>query len=360
MTGHDEASGQHQGTSADLLPRYLTLVWVALTLYGSLYPFVGWRQTVIDPFAFLNFSWPYYWTVFDMVVNVLVYMPLGFFATLTLSRLPGRYTAPVLATLLGSLLSVAMESLQNWLPSRVASNLDLACNSLGTLLGSLMAFWAGMRLWAMWKTWRQRLIAPLPHVDLGLTLLGLWLLTLLSPEILLFGVGDLRQALDWLPTFNYGPETYRRAEAAVVACNLLAVGLFAGAMTRGRWLAFVLTPLLFLAAALIRSLGAALLLGPEHFLAWLTPGAAQGLRLGGAALCVCLFLPPPGRVLLAALALLAGAILVNLTPLDPYSTVAMELWQSGHFLNFYGLIHWVTTIWPFLALPYLFLISRRL
>jgi hypothetical protein len=217
-----------------------------------------------------------------------------------------------------------------------------------------------MRLWTIWKNCRQRFIAPLPHVDLGLTLMGLWLLTLLSPEVLLFGVGDLRQALSWLPTFSYDPQTYHHAEAAVVSCNLLAVGLFMGAMTQGRWLAFALLPLFFLVAALIRSLGAAILLGPENFLAWLTPGAQTGLRLGGIALCFSLLLPPLGRLVLAAVALLAGAILVNLSPIDPYSALALDLWRRGHFLNFNGLTRWIATIWPFLALPYILLVSRRL
>ncbi|MDR3323934.1 MAG: VanZ family protein, partial [Zoogloeaceae bacterium] len=341
------------------LARYLAMVWAVLTVYGSLYPFAQWRTDSVEPFAYLNFSWPYYWTGLDICLNVLVYMPMGFCVTLALRPCFKRQYWPVFfAALLGGLLSLSMESLQSWLPSRVASNLDLACNTLGTLIGALLAAWAGLRLAPFWQSARARVIAPLPHVDLGLTLLGLWLLTQLSPEFLLFGVGDLRQALDWLPTLNYGPGIYRRAEASVVACNLLAVGLFAGAMTRGRWLAFVLAPLFFFVAALIRSLGAALLIGPENFLVWLTPGAWQGLQLGGAALAVGLLLPRLGRLLLAALALLAGSILVNLAPLNPYSAAAVDLWLQGHFLNFNGLTRWIATLWPFLALPYLFLASR--
>lgn len=348
------------GDPPDLLPRYLALVWAVLTVYGSLYPFAGWQNTGADPFAFLTQSWPRYWTGFDLAANVVVYMPTGFLLTLALRRLPGRYTAPILATLLGALLSFTMESLQTWLPARIASNVDLGCNSLGSLLGSLLATWAGLRLRALWKGWRPRLIAELPLVDLGLTLLGLWLLTLLSPETLLFGTGDLRLALGWLPSLSYGPDTYRLAETAVVASNLVAVGLFAGAMTRGRWLAYLLVPLFFLGAALVRSLGAALLAGPGDFLDWLTPGVEQGLRLGAMTLGLLLLLPPLGRLILAALALLIGAILVNLAPIDPYSPAALALWRQGHFLNFNGLTRWISTIWPFLALPYLFLVSRRL
>ena len=46
--------------------------------------------------------------------------------------------------------------------------------------------------------------------------------------------------------------------------------------------------------------------------------------------------------------------------LKSLSPAALALWRQGHFLNFNGLTRWISTIWPFLALPYLFLVSRRL
>jgi hypothetical protein len=236
----------------------------------------------------------------------------------------------------------------------------LGCKTLGALFGALLAFQAGDTLRRWWRFWRARLIAPRPHVDLGLTLLGLWLLTLLSPETLLFGVGDLRQTLRWLPTLTYAPETYHVTETAVVICNLLAVGLFTAAMTRGRWLAYLLVPLFFGIAALVRCLAAAILAGPGQFLVWLTPGVREGLYVGAIILVFVLLLPPLGRLVLAALCLLAGAMLVNLAPIDPYSPDALALWRQGHFLNFNGLTRWVSCIWPFLALPYLILASRRM
>ena len=78
-----------------LLARYLALAWLGLVVYGSLHPFSGWLDKGISPFAYLNGGWPRYWTVFDLAANVAVYVPLGFFLTLALYRLPGRYTAPV-------------------------------------------------------------------------------------------------------------------------------------------------------------------------------------------------------------------------------------------------------------------------
>ena len=350
----------------DLLSRHLTVAWVVLTVYGSLYPFSGWRSDAIDPFIWLNLNWPHYWTAFDLALNVLVYLPLGLLATLalrgafsrTFSNVVSNAGALILAVSFGAGLSFSMETLQSWLPSRVASNLDFACNTLGTLLGSLIALWAGTRFRAMWRFWRERFVAPLPQVDLGLTFLSLWLLIQLSPEIMLFGVGDLRESFS-LIALDYGPRRYRVSEAAVILCNLVAIGLFVSVLTRGRWLPYLTVFCFFLAAGLVRTLGAALLDGPENALIWLTPGARHGLTIGAAALMLCLLFPSRWRLWLATFALLTGAVLVNLTPLNPYSTAAYELWRRGHFLNFNGLTRWMAIVWPFLAGAYLIWLCWR-
>ena len=80
-----------------LLARYLALAWLGLIIYGSLYPFAGWRDTGGSSFAFLDGAWPRYWTAFDLSANVAVYFPLGFFLTLALRRLPGRFSGLVVA-----------------------------------------------------------------------------------------------------------------------------------------------------------------------------------------------------------------------------------------------------------------------
>ena len=61
----------------------------------------------------------------------------------------------------------------------------------------------------------------------------------------------------------------------------------------------------------------------------------------------------------AGLALMAGTVLVNLAPPNPYSAVAFSVWQQGHFLNFNGLTRLIATLWPFLTLPFLMLSARR-
>ena len=342
-----------------LLARYLALAWLGLVVYGSLHPFSGWLDKGISPFAYLNGGWPRYWTVFDLAANVAVYVPLGFFLTLALYRLPGRYTAPVLAVLLATAVSFALETVQNWLPSRVPSNVDLACNAIGGLFGAVWAQIVGPRVFNRITAWQQRHIAPITHAELGLTLLGLWLLVPLSPETLLFGSGDLRQLLGLSGAVPFAAESFIVIEASITAFNALAVGLIVRQLCARTAIAYLVVPLFLLLGLVVRTLAAAILISPGEAFSWLTPGAQMGLLLAGTGLAVGIALPATARLMLAALALMAGAILVNLAPPNPYSAAALAVWRQGHFLNFNGLTRLVATLWPFLTLPFLLLTSRR-
>jgi len=349
---------QH-GRNPILLARYLALAWCGLVIYGSLHPFSGWRDTGISPFAFLEGGWPRYWTFFDLAINVAVYLPLGFLLTLALDRLPGRFTAPILAILLAAGVSCGLESLQTWLPSRVPSNLDLACNTLGGVLGAIWAQYVGPRVFSRIAALEHRLIAPIPHAELGMTLLGIWLLVPLSPETLLFGAGDLRQALGLSGAVPFAADSFAVIEASITALNAIAVGLIVRQLlAHMRW-AYIIVPLFLLLGLIVRTLASAILINPDEALAWLTPGAQMGLMIAGLFLAVGLALPATLRLMLAALALMSATVLVNLAPPNPYSMAALAAWRQGHFLNFNGLTRLVGTLWPFLTLPFLLLTSRR-
>jgi len=342
-----------------ILARYLALAWSGLIVYGSLHPFSGWQDSGVSPFVFLEGGWPRYWTVFDLAANVAVYLPLGFFLTLALYRLPGRFTAPVVAAVLAAGLSFGMEVVQTWLPSRVPSNVDLACNALGGMLGALWAQTVGPRIFTRIGAWQHSHIAPIAHAELGLTLLGLWLLIPLSPETLLFGAGDLRQLLGLTGAVPFAAESFVLIEACITAFNALAAGLIVRMLCVRTLMAYVAVPVFLLLGLLIRTLAAAILIGPGDALAWLTPGAQSGLLIGSLLLAITLLLPATPRLMIAALALMAGTVLVNLAPPNPYSTAALATWQQGHFLNFNGLTRLVAMLWPFLTLPFLLLTSRR-
>ncbi len=350
--------GVSEANTTGRLSRHLALAYTALIIYASLHPFSGWRDAGLSPLDFLDAGWPRYWTAFDIAVNLLAYLPLGFFLTLAWQNLPGRLTAAITATLFGAVISFGMESIQTWLPSRVPSNLDLACNSAGTVLGALLASWHGRRIFrGVGRILNQ--LAPIPHVEAILVLVGLWLLTQLSPETFLFGAGDLRQLLAITPTLAYAPSSFFAIETGIIVCNTVAIGLIVRTLLPPQRSPHLLLCVFFLLALAIRTLAAAILVGPLQALIWLTPGAGLGLMVGGAALSILLMLPPAWRIAFAGLALMAGTVLVNLTPPNPYSSLAMATWRQGHFLNFNGLTRLTASLWPFLALPCLTLLGRR-
>lgn len=73
-------------------------------------------------------------SAFDVIVNVLLFVPLGWLAARAVARNPVR-----IAVAFAILLSLAMETLQVAFADRVPSLVDLATNGLGAALGARLA-----------------------------------------------------------------------------------------------------------------------------------------------------------------------------------------------------------------------------
>jgi VanZ family protein len=352
---------QKPSPRASPLARYLLLAYALLIVYGSLYPFYGWRDQGAGAFAYVTARLPRYITAFDLTTNLLAYLPLGFFALLALYPLLRGARAFMVAGVAGSALSLALEALQTFLPNRIPSNLDLATNALGAFVGAGLALAFGVdRLGrGTMHALRHRWFFPGHQYDLGLVLVGLWLFTQLNPQTLLFGNGDLRGLLEAPPAVLHPVAVFIQGEASVAACNLVAVGLFLSCLTRdGKALRGLLPALLAVALAL-KTVAVGELLKAQHVFAWLTPGALLGIAGGVVALPAVMALPRAARLALAGLLLMAATVLVNLTPENPYFADALQQWPQGYFLNFNGVTRLVSIAWPFAALFYLMLLPRR-
>ena len=132
-------------------PRYhidlfgILIAVVLLIAHGSLYPweFTA-RHLAASPLYVLLHSWGANVYdrrfLFDMAVNVAVYIPLGMSAYLAFRRFKSvalEFLAPVA---LGALLSASMEMLQLFTPHRQCSAIDLVNNTLGSGGGMLDGF----------------------------------------------------------------------------------------------------------------------------------------------------------------------------------------------------------------------------
>jgi VanZ family protein len=336
------------------LPRHLAVAYGLLIVYACLHPLTGWRPTGLPLLDFLFAPWPKYYRSTDLVLNVLGFLPFGFVLAPALPKPLGRVGAVIVATLVAGLLSFAMEVTQNFLPTRVPSNIDLGCNLAGGLIGALLgALWGDAlfdrRGWL--HRWRSDHIIGGHSGDLGLMLLGLWLLAQLMPDSLLFGSGDLRRLLGLPTPLHFNPERFILLETTLVAITTVAVGLFARCMMReaGPW------PIALLLALGIgaKTIATSSFFAPGAAMIWLTPGTAQGLLYGVPLLALALLLPRLLQHALAGMTMLTATTLTNLLPENPYFALGQTLLRNGNFLNFHGLTQLTANLWPFLALAYL-------
>ncbi|WP_133649979.1 VanZ family protein [Paraburkholderia flava] len=363
------------------LARQALWLYAALIVYGSWYPFSGWRSLGLGPFDYLNDPLPQYLTAFDVVTNVLGYMPFGALCVLAVYPRRRGASAIAIAFVLGALLSSVMEAVQTYLPTRVASNLDLSANALGALLGAaLMSPATGAlldrgALRRLRFLWLERDAAAL----VGLT--ALWPFATMFPAPLLFGLGDWPRTL-WLrfdstmqdALLAWAPVTWHVAswpaalgaalpddawEAIVTALNLFAACALASLPIRPR--APRIRLLLALVVLTLFVKAGATFLQSQSGLAfdWATPGALAGLAIGTVVGLCSLVLPAAWRATLAAAALAVSLVCVNLLPVNPYFDVVLADWRQGRYLHFNGLARWLAWTWPYAMLVWLAFSAER-
>lgn len=213
--------------------RRLVLLFVVLIVYGSLYPFSGWSAPLAPLFSFL-FASPTRIDKADLVQNVLAYMPFGLFMVAWLMRSTRFGVALVTAAVAGGVLSLAMEAIQQFLPSRDASRIDLVLNIVGSVAGGVLASLlhghsiGGPRLAALRAHWLRGGTLP----NLGLATLALWALSQTSPLVPTFDIGQVRHGLALLYRSLREPGTMQLAQLLVYACYLAGLGLLARSVTR--------------------------------------------------------------------------------------------------------------------------------
>jgi VanZ family protein len=344
-----------QPASGSVLARLAFAVYLLLVAYASLYPFSGWIASGVPAFAFLAAPLPRYFTAFDVAANIVGYLPYGLLCVHALHPYARGRAAFGAAGLSALALSLALEAGQGYLPSRIASNVDVLCNLAGALAGAGLGVRVSEKVLAggALRGWRAATFQAGLGTDVGLVLIGLWLFTQLNPAMLLFGAGDLR---DWLAASGgaeYRAQHFIAIEALTSAANLVAVMLLASVVVLPRRPVARLLVALVLLALAVKAAAFGILMRAENALLWLTPGAARGLAGGILVALLAARMPRTARLVLAAVLLMAATVLVNLAPPNPYLAATLKVWQQGHFLNFNGLTRLVGVFWPFAALGYL-------
>ncbi len=122
------------------LSRYFFWCYLLVVLLVSFYPFTDWRYTGEPVFASIPTRCRTTTRFFDNAINVLAYVPLGIGASLMIRRWPAL--AWLISALVCVLVSCGVEFVQQFIPSRVASNMDIFSNGVGGLIGAVGAWLA--------------------------------------------------------------------------------------------------------------------------------------------------------------------------------------------------------------------------
>jgi VanZ family protein len=339
-----------------LLPQYFAVLYGVMIVYASLEPFSGWMAPLPGAPFFLFESLPARYTRYDIAINFLAYVPFGVFVAL-IGRGTPSVTRLLVAVAVSAALSFAVETTQMFLPSRDASPVDLMSNTaggtLGGVLGVVLNIVPGLR--ARVGHWRNRVFVGGKSGDLGLALLGVWLLAQVNPGIALFAA-----------TFDPSRELTRDLagtllQAAQCAFNVVGVGLFLALLLRQRRYLGGAVLVLIGVALMMKGAAATVLLRSTMWENWLKPGTSFGVAVGAVALLLTTRLSRPTQAKLCSIALLSSLIAPLLAPdmWQARAPLALFDWPYGHLLNFNGLTHAVLVVWPVLASFYLMWIAGQ-
>lgn len=365
---HDGPSQAGRGAFS---PHTVRLAWILaasyllVIVYASLQPFQGWRMPPQEILNFLSAAWPRFITLQDVTINVAAYVPLGLLASIGWGARFGPARGALAAALAAAALSLAMEATQMFLPSRIASNVDLLANGLGGLLGAMAAplLAPGRILGGKLHAARARLFLDGMTSDVGLVVVFLWLVTQFHPTAQLFGTGSLRSIIDLPDYFMHTPGLAFSREAAVVGFNLLGVGMILAALMREGTRAPLITSAVIGVALGIKVFTVAVLVRSPAPLAWLTPGVLVGLAGGSAMLYAAARLPRPAQLILSVACIAVATTAINIAPGNPYQSIPPRLLAGGasHFLSFSGIVRALSELWPLLAAGFLLyaLAARR-
>jgi len=344
------------------LPHAMAAMYALAIAYASLQPFGEWMAPLPGTPFWAFAPWSMRATRFDIVANVLAYLPLGFFVAL----LPPRATPALraaIAALAGAALSAAMETGQWYLPARDANTTDLVANAAGALVGGLAgALYADSPLRGVLRRARRQIALPGTTGDVGLALLLVWLVAQTNPAIAPFAL-----------TFDPAPIPLSDPDAAAVdtaaalieaaesAFQLIGVGLFAALLARERRYAGSAVLLVVGAALLIKGVAAFLLLKPAVFESWLSYGVLLGIAAGALLLLPAILLPRPAQVTICAIALLSSLLAPLFVPevLQAAAPLTLFNWRYGHLLNFNGLTRSILVAWPLAAALWLFALAGQ-
>lgn len=326
------------------------ILYAGLIAFGSLHPFSGLKGLEHWSGEFITAPLPRFVTRNDISTNLLAYLPLGYALALRLGMPRRRLRAILLATVVGFFYSLFLESVQQVLPGRVASNLDIFLNTLGIVVGALLTLhhqrW--LRAGRAIRRWRRRWFRAEPAASLGLLLLLLWVLAQFTLQPVP-GAGWLGLHLRPIDTPPAGLDQINWPWFAAAWLEIAVLGTFAASLLRpGRYVGAMV--------ALVMVSFASKLLVATLLLKLKVVGGVLSLETLAAFLLAFWFLLIPQvsrhrrRVALLLLILVVGLRAAQADYL---------LWPIASVFNIIGLAKAIASLWPWLAVGVVLTLGLR-
>jgi len=323
-------------------------VIIGLIIFASLTPF-NFQLLTLNPFAWIATPLPKYIPLFDIEVNVIGYLPLGFLTVFSLFPRLAKLPAFIITLIFGLILSTCLESAQTYLSTRVANLTDLYANALGTFIGALIAL-------TMNPTWLfTQLTNRFRFILLGknqgfFLLLAIFPLAQIYPQNVWLGMGDfnlmfLRISPYWSTLFNNTSQ-----EVVIAAIAVISTSAFLMYATSKQFPKMKFVLCIIFVGGIFKIAMSQLQYGSFDLKHWNSIANFTGVIIGfiGAILLRNFSRMTHWVVALAGFLLLL--VLVNILPQNPYYLSQLQLLPQGRLTHFNGLLEWLTMIWPLLAI----------
>jgi len=331
------------------LARAISLSYALLIIYVSLNPFDFNFSNGITAWAWLDAPLPRFITLFDVSVNILAYIPLGFLLVFACYPRWRNFVALSIGLGFSAILAFSVESLQTWLPTRIPSQMDWWANVLGGLLGGLLAIPLGPQ-WLSGSAIRRRFDRWFGSNWAACALFLLFPWAQIYPQSSWLGTGVWGHAI--FASVDWGTMVVNHVvqESIITAMCWLGTGLLLSLGMRVKAPQWRILNGLLCFTVLVKIAFTALQFGAEFSLLWLTAGAIWGMVAGSLLLRWALHFSGDSKAWLALVCLVSATVAINLLPDNPYFILTLRHWYQGRLLHFNELMQWVSVVWLLLAL----------
>ena len=331
------------------LAQLLLILYLCLVIYTSLTPFNFLLDSHLLPWSWLLAPTPRYIPIFDVITNIVGYLPFGFLMIFSLYPRLLKWPAFITTLFLGIFVSGCLESLQTFLPTRIPSSIDWYSNTLGVLIGALFALPLSPQWLSGNKAARIRESIFGEHQGFFLLLL-LCPLAQIYPQNAWLGMGDFGLQMTRISPFWSFPLNNASQEILITSLATLSIGtVFLFGIRKNASPLKLISGLLFF-MVLLKLLISQFQFGQTGASKWWSISVLVGLAIGLLLTFFANFLSRKSLWLLSMTSILGLIILVNILPYNPYFYNLLEQLPQGKMIHINGLFAWISIVWPFLAM----------